>query len=124
MNIAVRRVQTQRVIDGDPSTIVVVRNERNSNDVPTQATWTFTGRVSASGPYRGVESWPRGGMGVEHAVGQINHCILAAWDEVALKTGDLVTCTNDAVPSVIKKFRVVSCSMYPFKMEATCNEAQ
>jgi hypothetical protein len=124
VNTGIRRAQTQRVIDGDPSTIVVVRNERNSDDVPVQTTWEFTGRVSASGPYRGMEAWPRGAMRVEHAVGQINHCILAAWDETALKTGDLVTCTNDGTPTVVKKFRVVTCSMYPFKLEATCNESQ
>ena len=121
-SVALQRQHVSEMIADDPWTIVISHRGKTSGDVPETTTWTFTGSVKSSGPYRGLEQWSRNFVQEQNqAFG--NHCLIAAYDEQLPRARDLVKATHGET-GVVKDFHVVYSSQYPYKIEVLLDEIQ
>ena len=120
LNVAVRRRDTQTMIDEDICWVQVYRAGETPDDPETSL--AFTARVQPAGSRgMGADRAPSGMPG-EHSIGRFSHVLLMPYDAPVLRTGDQVETRSQLDPGVIKKFRCVYCTQYSYKVEATLDE--
>jgi hypothetical protein len=121
-NLAYKRKLIERFIAQDPWDIEVIRSGRDSQNIPEPVVMSFVGRVHASGPYRGQETWSRR-LTSDLSVGVGNQCLIGSYLAPVPIARDEVRATQRS-SGLLKRFTVVYGSAYDHKIEAVMDESQ
>lgn len=121
MNVAMRRRDTQQIIDDDPWDITVYREGATQDDAETS--FTCVGRIQPVGargaPLERAATIMRG----ESPVGRYGWVLIVPWDTDPFKTRDVITAVQQST-SISRDFTVVYGGRYAYKHEVIMDERQ
>lgn len=121
MNVSVRRVDVQNIIDDDPWDIVAHRRGRTPDDAEIEI--TCVGRIQPAGA-RGVPRVERSAtLTGEGPIARYGWVLLAPYDTTPFQVDDEITATQRS-SSIVRYFRVAFSGRFSYKYEVVIDERQ
>jgi len=121
MKLAMRRADTQKIIDNDPWDVTIYRDGITPDDA--EITFSCVGSITASGARGAPRERAAANMPGESPVGRYGWVLLAPWDTVVFKTRDTVVAVQQST-SISREFTVVYSGQYAYKHEVILDERQ